>query len=78
MMRIPISSPLTHALLNLTSTYQDIGKSCCNLDMNESHSQEKAIGVNSRYASSLNGHDEKTKICPRYGQILNQEGRGLI
>ncbi len=46
--------------------------------MNESHSQEKAIGVNSRYASSLNGHDEKTKICPRYGQILNQEGRGLI
>jgi hypothetical protein len=77
-MRIPISSPITHALLNLTSTYQDIGKSCCNLDMNESHPQEKAIGVNNRYTGSLNGHDKKTRICPRYGQILYQECRGLI
>lgn len=70
MMRIPISSPITHALLNLTPTYLDIGKSCCNLDM--SHSQEN------RYTGSLNGRDKKTKICPRYGQILYQEGRGLI
>jgi hypothetical protein len=45
--------------------------------MNESHPQEKAIGVNNRYTGSLNGRDKKN-LCLRYGQILYQEGRGLI
>ncbi len=46
--------------------------------MNESHPQEKAIGVNNRYTGSLNGRDKKTKICLSYGQILYQERSGSI